>query len=64
LHQPEKELKKIKYWLKIAHNVSVQVERELEFLDFIKTVRNTYKEEKLLVSMLDTNFPSHTMDSS
>jgi len=59
-----RDYKKLKYWLKVAQTVSLSIEREIEFNDFIKNLRQTYPNDKDLKTLLDTTFPSTIMDAS
>lgn len=55
--KPERDLKKIKYWLKIALNMSTQLKREDEFFEFLKIMKQNGKEDHELIEMLEASFP-------
>ena len=56
----KKDYKKVKYWLKIAHTMSSQISREEDFETYLKSIQETYKQDKELLDIIEDGFISNT----
>lgn len=56
----KKDYKKVKYWLKIAHTMSVQISRQEDFQEYLKSIEATYKDDNELLKILKEGLTSET----
>jgi len=59
-----RDYKKIKYWLKIAHYSAGNIDKEEEFYSFVKGLQKNFSEDASLQSLIDSEFnPSNRISS-